>query len=323
MTKQQKEARDKFYKNMKIYHNEIELLGEYVKSAEKIKCKCKKCGNIWLSSPNNLISNDKNGLRLRGCPNCANYVKPRTRDEIIKDLHDDYDKCFEFLNEYKNDTEKLKLKCKKCNSIYERLIGSLKDKAFKCCNCENDNRLILYKEKLKVINKNVICTATKYNGYKTKIEHYCTIHEKYFYIDPCHALRGQGCDECKYEKIIKKKTKSNDKYLEELNKVNKDIYPIEDYVKCSVPILHKCKICGYEWKAMPSNLIKSNHTGCPNCKVRSNGEKEIKDILDNYKIDYIQEFRFDDCRSKKPLPFDFAIFKNDKMLLLKIGRAHV
>ena len=45
---------------------------------------------------------------------------------------------------------------------------------------------------------------------------------------------------------------------------------------------------------------------CPYCQT-SKGEKKIKEYLDNNNIEYIQQYRFEDCRNKKPLPFDFYL----------------
>lgn len=45
---------------------------------------------------------------------------------------------------------------------------------------------------------------------------------------------------------------------------------------------------------------------CPVCK-ESYGEKEIRHFLDDNKIPYVNEKRFDDCKNKKRLPFDFYL----------------
>ena len=48
--------------------------------------------------------------------------------------------------------------------------------------------------------------------------------------------------------------------------------------------------------------------GCPNCeKILSLGEQAIKTFLEQNKIQYIQQYRFEDCKYKQPLPFDFYL----------------
>lgn len=49
-----------------------------------------------------------------------------------------------------------------------------------------------------------------------------------------------------------------------------------------------------------------NGTRCPQCND-SKGEEAIRKWLEDKNIPYIQEHRFDDCRYKNPLPFDFYL----------------
>lgn len=63
--------------------------------------------------------------------------------------------------------------------------------------------------------------------------------------------------------------------------------------------------CGHNpnW-ITPSNL-KSGF-GCPNCKI-SKGVKKIMEYLEKNNIEFKQEYRFDNCKHKRSLPFDFYI----------------
>lgn len=45
---------------------------------------------------------------------------------------------------------------------------------------------------------------------------------------------------------------------------------------------------------------------CPYCN-ESKGEKEVGKILDKYNIEYQKQYRFEDCKLKYPLPFDFYL----------------
>jgi very-short-patch-repair endonuclease len=45
---------------------------------------------------------------------------------------------------------------------------------------------------------------------------------------------------------------------------------------------------------------------CPICR-ESKGEKEISRYLEQLNIPFIRQKRFDSCRDKKPLPFDFFL----------------
>lgn len=45
---------------------------------------------------------------------------------------------------------------------------------------------------------------------------------------------------------------------------------------------------------------------CPHC-ITSKGEQRIKQLLESYKIKYIPQYKYEDCKDKKELPFDFYL----------------
>ena len=74
-------------------------------------------------------------------------------------------------------------------------------------------------------------------------------------------------------------------------------------------ILCECK-CGEEYWCK-FNLWKHDHLGlCPTCrKTSSRYEEFVVEFLKNNDIEFIRQYRFDDCRNLKPLPFDFYLPK--------------
>lgn len=67
-----------------------------------------------------------------------------------------------------------------------------------------------------------------------------------------------------------------------------------------------------------------NHTqnGCPKCNT-SYGERLIEDYLNSNNIQFQMEFRIPECKSKNPLPFDFAIWIDGKLGLIEFnGQQH-
>lgn len=65
--------------------------------------------------------------------------------------------------------------------------------------------------------------------------------------------------------------------------------------------------CGHEPNWISPNNLKKD-TECPVCS-ESKGEKIIRQYLENNNIAFVQEYRFDDCKHKRSLPFDFYIPK--------------
>lgn len=127
---------------------------------------------------------------------------------------------------------------------------------------------------------------------RTPIMHKCLKHNIAWRVAPGNILKGCGCVECGNEKIREKNTKTNSEYVEELKKINCNIISLEEYKNTYTPILHKCKICGYEWKIKPTFILSG--TRCPNCNktIRLSNEQfvnKLKEInpniipLENYK----------------------------------------
>jgi len=77
--------------------------------------------------------------------------------------------------------------------------------------------------------------------------------------------------------------------------------------KCLVDENHK------PWPAKLNN--RSNGQGCPACS-ESGGEKKVAKILTEKGIVFIREYTDPSCQNKRPLPFDFAIFQNGKVIAM-------
>lgn len=155
-----------------------------------------------------------------------------------------------------------------------------------------------YVEEVSLINPDIKVIG-KYIEAKTPIEHYCKIHNMSWEASPDNILHGYGCPQCGGN--IKKTHKE---YTDELYKYNPDIEVTGEYINAKIPITHKCKICGYEWPIAPSNILSGQ--GCPQCQ-ESQGERQVRQWLENHDIIYSYQKIFTDCRDKKMLPFDFYL----------------
>lgn len=71
--------------------------------------------------------------------------------------------------------------------------------------------------------------------------------------------------------------------------------------------------CGNKWWVQPTNLL--SYQSCVFCSPRSRGEDKISEILNKNGINYEREKRFEGCKGKKKLPFDFYL--NDFNILIE------
>ena len=119
-----------------------------------------------------------------------------------------------------------------------------------------------YVEELKIKFPHII-PIDNYIDSATKIKHKCLIHNYQWDIAPNHMLKSVGCPKCRSEKERLRLTKTHETYLKELKERHIDYIPLEKYITKGTNILHKCNICGHEWKVKPDNILRGS--GCPKC----------------------------------------------------------
>lgn len=75
----------------------------------------------------------------------------------------------------------------------------------------------------------------------------------------------------------------------------------------------RCGICKNVFTALPAKVNNGHITSC-GCRIQSSGEEYIKNLLEEARIDFVPQYKFDDCKLKYVLRFDFAVISNSKLL---------
>lgn len=293
-------AKEKFENGMRKNLPHIKYNG-YIRSAQNMNCECSICGHKWLRSPNQFYRENK----WKDCPNCVRIHSKYQSDnvELRRQILNKYPNMNILTKVIKTKRDSILFTFDDKDTLYQMHISQLlKDGKRTFVKYWDTN---VYKTELKKVNSNIECKESFVN-FTTKILHHCKIHNIDFYIDPTHSLRGQGCSQCKLEKIGNAKRKSTGDYIKQLHNKHPNIDLNGKYISGKQSTPHICRNCGFEWNPYPINLLKRG--GCPVCeKTISLGEQKIIFILKKHKITYFSQFRFDDCRNKYPLPFDFYI----------------
>ena len=146
-------------------------------------------------------------------------------------------------------------------------------------------------------------SKTNYINSTTKVTITCPIHG-YFNQTPNSHLAGHGCKNCANSLnknfVVSANSKHNNKY----------IYEKTLYCGALKKVTITCPIHG-DFNQLPNNHLRN--IGCPSCN-ESIGERLIDNVLKILDIQYIRQFRIPECKHILPLPFDFAIFKDKKMI---------
>lgn len=226
-------------------------------------------------------------------------------DEFInrcKDIHGDkYDYS---LVEYSNMKNKVKIICPKHGIFEQSPISHLHNKSG-CSKCSkntlnNDEFINKCKE---IHGDKYDYSLVKYTNVRGKIKIICPKHGVFEQTASNHIYLKNDCMKCKNENqklqlnefIEKSSIKHNFTYDYSLVKYNN----VEDKIKIICPKhgIFEQKVC---------NHIRG--IGCKYCS-ESIGERKIETILNKYNIIFEKQKKFDNCKFKQKLPFDFYLIE--------------
>lgn len=172
----------------------------------------------------------------------------------------------------------------------------------KSCGC----RLKCYTEEdfIEDIADKEVKLYGKYKNDTEKTEFVCE-YRHVFSARPNKIKRGEGCPECKKRKLRERFIKDKKWYVEKLAKINPSLEVVGEYNGMEKDITCKCKVCG-RLTTTKADKFTTMQTGCHFCKL-SIGESIIYTYLEDHNINFDSQKRFDDCKHKQLLPFDFYL----------------
>ena len=193
-----------------------------------------------------------------------------------------------------------------------------KDCCAKCAGKKASDMSRARRAKKYLSELDIICKENGYTLLTTESE-YIDLHMKVKYLCPKHGvqessvdnlIRGHMCFECSYETRFETMKLDQDYVDDVISSVGDSWLNKGEYVNSCTHNLHiRCK-CGNDFTTSFNNFVRAGVTTCYSCSCReSSGELIIRNFLTDNGIDFVYNKRFDDCRDKKPLPFDFFLPK--------------
>lgn len=223
------------------------------------------------------------------------------------------------LTQYESNEAKMLFRCQ-CGTVFERTWMDMQSATYTSCNqCVIKNR---------GINRRVPLSEVKYafeqRGYK--IMNILQYHgnSSYLEVEDIEGYKGfiSLANIRTNEKMTRYSRKVNEKYfiynLNHWMKLNhletkvidfstKKFYSGRQAVKC------KCS-CGTEFDVLYTNLVRGQYR-CAKCtRSVSTYEFMMRTYLDSLDVNYISQYRIDDCRDVLPLPFDFYLTDYDCLI---------
>lgn len=214
--------------------------------------------------------------------------------------------------EYIGSQTKLLIQCDKNHKPYETTFnnfkGSKNRNGRRCPYCANEHKGDYHKHNYEYVKDYIESfeyklLSTEYKNNRIKLDIVCSKGHKFeMTFDSfeqgfrCPICKGiNNAERCKldYEEVKK--------YIESFNYKLISTEYINNRTKLDVvcPNGHKSKMNYDRFKQ-----------GC-RCSIcnESKGEKEVENILNKYNINFMPQYKFNDCKFKRELPFDFYLLE--------------
>ena len=261
-------SNEEFLAELAKFNPFVAPLESYVRSKEKIRCRCEICGHEWSASPNEL-------LRGNGCPSCnhsqTSYVEQciylafrarveegtvLSRDRIAigseldvyvpeKSLAVEYGAWHWHRNRIEGDRKKVDL----CKSRGIRLIEVYD--AFP-------------EDEAEPYGMECLTFRSPLSLTRNREELHCLLN----LLLECADLPALSTDEftkVSVEAHRYSRKKTTEDFITELAAVTDAIEVLGEYRGRDCKIKVRCRTCGHKWSANAGNLLSGY--GCPNCKA--------------------------------------------------------
>lgn len=244
------------------------------------------------------------------------------RKQVFVDFVNDVE-GYELVNpeQFVNSKTKVDMKHVECGCVWDIRPNDFKNGGYRCPECAKKVRTagvraragkpVIHWNNEKIQswldeNKPGWKIVGEYKNAKTPVEFTCDKGHQIFMRWRNIKDVGNGCGVCSQQV----KTKTTAQFEREMIEASDCQYVlVSEYINnyTKVDLLHLT--CGEIYSVVPRNFLSQGHR-C-GCESESRGQKAMRDILQAKGFNFAEEVRFDQCRYKNPLPFDFVVYKED------------
>ncbi len=238
----------------------------------------------------------------------------RTTADFINISNSIHDNKYDYSETiYINNSTKVKIICK-IHGVFEKSPNKHISAKQGCPSCSKSllsrkfvKPLDIFTTQANNIHNNMYdYSETVYMNSKTKVKILCKTHGE-FYQTPTSHLNGSGCYHCGCMSTKLSLLSNTTNFVTKSKEIHGSKYTYDnvEYINSQTKVQIYCNLHGH-FLQTPNNHLRGQE--CPHCAQNiSKGELTIKSILTDNNISFIQEYRFDDCKYNKTLPFDFYI----------------
>jgi very-short-patch-repair endonuclease len=218
----------------------------------------------------------------------------------------------------------LNLKCNLCKYEWSVSYNSLINNNSGCKKCSGSLPPTQIEAEEKVLKKckeknYTLVYNLKYENALTKLHLKCNIDDHEWLVSYDNFInKNSSCPKCNGNSRPTQE-EAEERVLQKCKERNYELIEPSIYKNNKTKFHLKCNIDGCEWSVSYANFVNRN-SGCPKCN-ESKGEYKIAKILKKNNIKFIQQMKFEKCKNKRCLPFDFYL--PEKNILIEYdGKQH-
>ena len=259
-----KKTHEEFVSEVSALSPDIEIIGSYKKSTERIETKCLICGKIWSPFASDLLAG-------KGCRQCRikqfSASRTKTNEKFLSELKE-INPNVEILSPYVNSHTKIQVRCKLCDNVWDITPKDLLH-GYGCRKCflvrNSVSRSMKESDFLKQVSENNpnIEIVGKFTKRTDHIDVKCRICGYCWSPIASSIQYGSGCPKCAKNHSSDNRRMTQEEFLSRLRSINSDVHVLGEYVTIDTPILCECEICGFKWEPTPYSLLIGR--GCRRC----------------------------------------------------------
>lgn len=284
----------------------------YINNKTKVEVICKTHGPFSQLAQHH--------MRGRGCTQCGNEYnserqRSNTQEFTQKAIRIHGDKYDYSKVDYITSAEKVIITCKQHGPFTQTPRDHLSGYGCPTCGLEKNKQARtrdteqFIKLAEQVHGSKYDYSLTEYKKGVREVQIICSVHG-IFIQKPVGHLQGQGCHKCAGTMRL-----TQDEFIDRATEIHggKYDYSKVSYINSATKVEILCLRHGSFFQAPQDHL--GGH-GCQAC-YSSSGEERISNILTQWEIKFTRQKKFDRCKNKKLLPFDFYFQIGNHHILLE------
>lgn len=271
---------------------------EYVDGKTRVAILCPEHG-VFMQPPEKHLSG-------RGCRKCEAKSRRISFDEFVRRSNNIHRGKYQYDKEsYTSLSSRVRILCSKHGWFSQAASDHINGSG--CRRCAVESRSVARRLDPKTfIERSKELHGGKYDYSKAKYTNStglviitCPTHGDFKQAGYKH-LQGRGCPIC-----AGTKKSTTEEFISKAIAIHGNCYDYScaEYEGNKKPVAILCRKHGVFYQRPNDHLFGE---GCPVCQ-ESSGERAVRLILERNGVGYEREKRFDDCKSKTTLPFDFYL----------------